>query len=81
MIAVIAGLGALLLPSLREAHQNVKRVVCGSNMRQVHIAMGVYAADNDFHFPTRWDQRDYADSNIRNQSYEMLSLYRWSATT
>lgn len=44
MVAVIAILAALLLPSLQAARDKAKEVKCMSNMRQIGIAMQAYAA-------------------------------------
>jgi len=46
-IAVTATLAAILLPALRAANEQVKQVVCSSNIRQLFLANRGYAIDND----------------------------------
>jgi prepilin-type N-terminal cleavage/methylation domain-containing protein len=43
VIGIIAILIALLLPSLTKARESANRVACGSNMRQLALAMQLYA--------------------------------------
>jgi len=51
VIAIIAVLAALLLPALTSAKEKGKRTVCVSNLRQVGIALQVYAQDNEGKIP------------------------------
>jgi prepilin-type N-terminal cleavage/methylation domain-containing protein/prepilin-type processing-associated H-X9-DG protein len=46
VIAVIAILAALLLPTLANAKSKAKRVACLSNMRQVGLAVSLYAGES-----------------------------------
>lgn len=46
VVAIIAMLISLLLPSLGKAREATKAAVCGSNQRQLAIAATAYAADN-----------------------------------
>ncbi len=47
VIAIIAILAALLLPALTHAKERGRRVRCKSNMRQIALAIVLYANDND----------------------------------
>ncbi len=47
VIAIIAILAALLLPALNHAKERGRRTKCVSNMRQIALAMTLYAGDND----------------------------------
>lgn len=49
VISIIALLIGLLLPALGTARQTAKMVICGSNQRQLGIAMDGYLSDNDFY--------------------------------
>ncbi len=67
VIGIIAILVAILLPSLQKARQAALRVACGSNMRQIGLAMRMYVNDNHGMAPIQW------------QSQTTLSYYtRWS---
>jgi hypothetical protein len=45
VLAVVAVLTALILPAMGQVRENVHRVVCSSNQRQLGLAMFAYAAD------------------------------------
>ena len=51
VIAVIALLLSVLLPSLRRAKDMGKRVVCLSNMRQMCVSVQAYLINNNNYFP------------------------------
>jgi prepilin-type N-terminal cleavage/methylation domain-containing protein/prepilin-type processing-associated H-X9-DG protein len=63
VIAIIAILAAMLLPVLAAAKQRAWTVACNSNLRQVGMAMRMYADDSDGFFPESggtifWGQTD-----------------------
>ena len=51
VIAIIAILAALLLPTLSQAKERVKRTKCASNLRQVGLAVMMYANENQENVP------------------------------
>ncbi len=50
VISIVALLVAILLPALSAAREASRRVSCASNLRQISIAMHVYAMDYDGHY-------------------------------
>ncbi|HZL37972.1 MAG TPA: DUF1559 domain-containing protein [Tepidisphaeraceae bacterium] len=51
VIGIIAVLISLLMPALNRARENAKQVKCASNLRQLGLAMQMYANDNHDWFP------------------------------
>jgi prepilin-type N-terminal cleavage/methylation domain-containing protein len=58
VIAIIAILAGLLLPALAQAKSRAKRAQCASNLRQIGIAMRLWADDHDSRYSWRVDQTD-----------------------
>ena len=55
VIAIIAILAALLLPALARSKSKAKMIECENSLKQVGIAMRLWANDNDGKFPWNMD--------------------------
>ena len=52
VIAIIAVLSAILIPSIRGVLVSVKTTQCANNLRQIYAAVMMYAADNNGYYPS-----------------------------
>jgi prepilin-type N-terminal cleavage/methylation domain-containing protein/prepilin-type processing-associated H-X9-DG protein len=52
VIAIISILAGMLLPSLQRAREMAKRTKCGNNLRQVALAISMYASSFGGSYPT-----------------------------
>ena len=51
VVAIIALLLSILLPALGRAREIAQRVVCGTSLRGIHMAMVTYASGHQDRFP------------------------------
>jgi prepilin-type N-terminal cleavage/methylation domain-containing protein/prepilin-type processing-associated H-X9-DG protein len=68
VIAIIAILAAILFPVFSRAREKARQSSCGSNLRQVQLAIAQYAQDYDERHPNTW----FGDANGPFPGY-----YQW----
>lgn len=51
VISIIALLLSILMPSMQKAREQAKKIICGSNVKQIVLAELLYAQDNDNFLP------------------------------
>jgi len=85
VIAIIAILAAMLLPALAMAKQKAWKTSCTGNLRQIGLAMKMFADDNREFYPRsgtyiQWGQVDPSSSGSGLVSW-MQQLINYSGTT
>jgi prepilin-type processing-associated H-X9-DG protein/prepilin-type N-terminal cleavage/methylation domain-containing protein len=75
VIGIIAILIAILLPSLHKARENAITVQCQSNLKQLALAMILYANDNNQWLPPRADKQPPSGGNPITASGKIWSEY------
>jgi len=71
VIGIIALLIALLLPTLHRVRESAKTSACGGNLRQIMLAMRIYAHENEGRLP-------YQAVDLRDWSGELAQLLKTS---
>lgn len=59
VIGIISALIAMLLPALNKARQAAIKISCASNLRQIGLAIHMYANENRGYYPVSPGQYDY----------------------
>jgi len=57
VIAIIAILAAILFPVFAKAREKARQASCGSNLKQLGLAMMQYSQDYDERYPSVWDNQ------------------------
>ena len=70
VIAIIGILAGILLPTLGRARESARRTQCASNLKQVGMALTMYANDNSEAFPT-----DTASTNGMQSLGQLFNAY------
>ena len=61
VIAIIAILAAIVLPALNRSKEKARMTTCGSNLRQLVVAVNLYVSDNGNIFPSQSNTRNIED--------------------
>lgn len=81
VIAIIALLLAILLPSLGKARDQAKSVRCRNNLKQIGLALTLYAEDNDGKFPRNggiWIVKFMpyiGGQGVQDEDYRQMDVY------
>lgn len=77
VIAVISILAAMLMPALARARESARRANCASNLRQVGMALEMYANEQEGNFPTiqRYIGDNCAQKNTNVFMFDGLSVF------
>ena len=74
VIAIIAILAAMLLPALGQARETAKRSSCAGQLRQMGLALAMYADDNRGTYPVNGDP-DYYYIRYMTRAWEPASAW------
>jgi prepilin-type N-terminal cleavage/methylation domain-containing protein/prepilin-type processing-associated H-X9-DG protein len=78
VIGIIATLASLLFPAVERARGRGQQIYCASNLRQLTLAMALYAPDNNDRYPYNLGSSDIKAMLSRGQAYNWAnSLLNW----
>jgi prepilin-type N-terminal cleavage/methylation domain-containing protein len=76
VIAIIAILASLLLPALAAAREKGKRINCVANLRQLYLAVAMYADDHGDSLPVKYEVKKTAlkpDDLLKGRALQTLT--------
>lgn len=86
VIAIIAILASMLLPALAKAKDRAHKAKCTSNLRQIGLALTMYASENENHLPKNgefgnwpWDLDRNVITAMEAQGFQRHLMYCPSA--
>src|ERR1043166_918632 len=79
VIAIIAILARLLLPALARAKETAKRIQCVNDIRQLGLAVTMYADDHEGHYPVRQGKTPLASPVTHPDALSSLTTPREAA--
>lgn len=82
VVAIIAILAAMLLPSLSRVQGTARRIECLNDLRQLNLALTMYADENEGQYPAR-AEREFSwiyrlEPYYRNHKVLQCPLDQWS---
>ena len=75
VIAIIAILASLLLPSLARAKESGKRAACTSNLKQLHLAVALYADPGRAKQVLGWEAKHKDPETIIRSAWNWFSKH------
>jgi len=79
VIAIIGILAAMLLPALTKARARAQTALCIANLKQIGVAVGMYADDYDDRFPTGFDATQSTDWDLLISPYLSKSATNYAS--
>ncbi len=71
VIAIIALLAAILFPVFSRVRDKARQTTCANNLKQIYLAISMYASDNDGYFPSGWQYYPY------HGGYPYVGAWAW----